>query len=632
MDPKREQINYLYFGGLFLSLVFIAAASIFTKENLSGSQFFFFLYALGQVVLEVALFVFLSLLIRNYLGKICLALFIGATFFALFLHSLDFMMDRILDLSAFESLKIFVLEENLENFFYLLDASGLPLWAWLTFFAVLGALPFLGFALYHFSDKFAKKRPFSVRHAHFLQAFICIPCALVFWDFSASKMIHPDAYTAFIKSLPWKFTFMPPQNVLLTLPGPVQEPRSEQLIAEEIEQSTFTPAKKPNIYLFVIESLREDCITADVAPHLHQFKNDYTHFDIALSGANASQISWFSIFHSQFPYCWNHSQKHMKMGSPPLNLLKKWGYQIHLYSSAQLGYYGMDTLLFGKEQALLTTHQAFHHTAPLSAADSDAAALAKLQEDLANPALQEGQVFIIFWDCTHFNYCWPKNWTPKFTPFAADLAYFKPFQSKRAITHIKNRYLNSIHYMDSLFGHFFAHLPNREDSIVVVMGDHGEEFFDHGHLFHNSHLTHEQIHIPLYFKFGKQEKAIASRSLASQIDIFPSIIDYLGGPSASFLQGNSLFQEARWPYVVTARFNAGLAPYEFSIHNGKNKMIAQFLNRENIFASKQLHILSLRTCDEKSIHEIGDVDAYIESEFGPALSRLFNTTQSAIGK
>ena len=112
------------------------------------------------------------------------------------------------------------------------------------------------------------------------------------------------------------------------------------------------------------------------------------------------------------------------MGSPPLAFLKKQGYKIHVYTSAQLEYYGLGRLLFGHENSLLDSYQSFHRSFPLKPADGDADALAKLQQDLAaNPSLHEGQIFIIFWDSTHFNYSWAKNWTPKFIPFAGELAF-----------------------------------------------------------------------------------------------------------------------------------------------------------------------------------------------------------------
>ncbi len=622
MDPKPSSINYLYFGAFFALLMFIVAGSIFTKENLGGSHFFFFLYALGQVTLEMGVLIFSGLLIRKYLNKFCFALFIGLTFFGLVLHLFDFMMDRILDLSIWQSLKIFVFDESWGNFLFLLDASGIPFWAWIGIFAALVAIPALGFLLYKISEVISYKKPLALRNGLFLQAFMCIPCALLFWDYSASKVIHPDSYTAFIKSLPWKFTFIQPKSVVLFTPGALQPPRDEKVIAAEIEADNTVLAKKPNIYLFVVESLREDSITSEIAPNLYQFKNDYSLIDVAVSNGNGTNISWYSIFHSQFPYFWNYQQKQRKMGSPGLQLLKKWGYQVRLYSSAQLGYYGMEQTLFGDRLQLLDSRQYFHHAPPLNAADSDAEALAKLQKDISdNPALQEGQVFIIFWDCTHFDYSWPKNWSPKFTPFAKEFAYFKAFQSEKSITQIRRRYWNSVNFMDNLFGSFLEKLPRKDEAIVIFTGDHGEEFFEHGHLFHNSHLVHEQTHVPLYFKFGREK---LHRSLASQMDIFPTLIDYLGRQKPTYLEGNSLFQEPKWPYAVTARFNAGSAPYEFSIHNGTNKLIVQFPKPRQMFTSRQLQILSLRTMRDQTIPNVkNNTMDWVEQEFGPALNHLF---------
>ncbi len=620
MDPKRSPINYLYFGGLFFLLVLLIAASIFSKESLGGSHIFFFLYALGQVILEVFLFAFFGLLIRHYFGNFSFALFIGATFVILILHTFDFLMDRVLDLSVWSAVRIFILDENLENFLYLLDASGIPLWIWSAFSLLLVALPLLGILLYKLSDLLARKKPLSIRHSLFLQTFLCIPAALLFWDYSASNIIDPDAYTSFLNSLPWKRTFLSPETVSLSLPGPPIPP-DHALLAAAIDSDTTLLTHKPNIYLFIIESLRADVITPEIAPHLHRFKTAYPQFDLAFSNANASHLSWYSIFHSQFSHSWTHSKKTATRGSPPLALLKKWGYQIRLYSSAQLGYYGMDKLLFGTD--LLDSAQYFHHAPPLQAADTDAAALAKLQQDLRdNPSLQQGQLFIIFWDCTHFDYSWPKNWTPKFTPFSQNFSYFQAFHSQKALHQLKNRYRNAVNYMDSLFGQFFHHLPNQQESIVIISGDHGEEFFERGHLFHLSHISHQQTHIPLYFKFGDASRPFTPRSVISQVDIFPTLIDYLSHSTSHYLAGSSLFQQPKWPYALISRFNAGSPPYEFCLHDGAHKLIAQYSNRADIFASTHLRLLSLRTLDDTPLRP-SSLHPFLETHFSPAFTHLF---------
>lgn len=186
-----------------------------------------------------------------------------------------------------------------------------------------------------------------------------------------------------------------------------------------------------------------------------------------------------------------------------------------------------------------------------------------------------------------------------------------------------NRYHNSVQYVDHLFGQFLQNLPNREESIIIVTGDHGEERFEHGHLFHGSHLVQEQTRVPIFIKLGTKELA-ETRPLASQMDIFPTVIDYLTGAAPSFLQGQSLLQNEKWPFVAISRFNAGRTPFEFCLHNGKNKLIGQFSNRGDILNSHAIRVMSLQSAEDKIIPDSHkDVPEWIKKEFGPAIDRLY---------
>jgi glucan phosphoethanolaminetransferase (alkaline phosphatase superfamily) len=630
-DP-RIPVNYFYFGLFFAILIFLFSSEMWAHPHLSGSRFFFFLYAIGQAILEVSLFAFIGWIIRRFLGSKCFYAFIGATFIILSLHIIDFMVGRVLDLSVFETLLVFVLEQTPEQFLYLIDASGVPYWGWVLFFFLVGITPFIGIYLYKVLYLATRKHPLFIKREWFLQLFICVPFALLLWDFSASKIIHPDTYTVFAKSLPWKMTLLQPESVQMPLARSLQEHAPEQQMRESIAQNQTVLSNKPNIYLFVVESFREDFVTPEIAPHLSAFRQANTHFNMALSNANATNLSWFSIFHSQFPYFWHRIQKGgWEMGSPALNLLKKWGYQIHVLSSAELSYFGMEDLLFGKNRHLLTTYKKFCHAPPVKAADSDGATLEYLQTEMAkNPSLEQGQVFIIFWDSTHFSYSWPEHQPPFFTPISSDIAYFRAFQSKKNIEPIKNRYRNSIRYVDTLFGNFLKNLPQKEEAIIIVTGDHGEEFYEKGHLFHGSHLIHEQTNVPLYMRFGEGKRKILEREMFSQMDIFPSVIDYLQGEPVSFLEGSSVFRENQWPYVFMARFNASQTPYEFCIHNGAHKLIARFSEKRNIFDSKALQILFLRSSKDQSLQEYPkEIHQWVQKEFGPALDRLFDSATAS---
>src|SRR3990167_863147 len=146
-SPRFFSLNYLYFGIFLAALMAMSLSSLLAKESTDGSRTFFLFYSLGQSLWEIAILIVAGWAIQHYLGSRWFLFFISLTFVGFLFHLLDFFLNRILDLSLFATLG-FVLDENLDNFFYLLDASGVPLWIWAILFAGLIAVPWIGIALY----------------------------------------------------------------------------------------------------------------------------------------------------------------------------------------------------------------------------------------------------------------------------------------------------------------------------------------------------------------------------------------------------------------------------------------------------------------------------------------------------
>lgn len=260
------QFNYIYFGIFFALLALISSSSIYTNENLGNSRGMFLLYSLGQTILEIFGLTLLAWLIQKYLNRFVFYAFIGMTFVLLIIHLLDFLMNRILDLSIWQVIDAFVLNESFGNFLLLLEASGIPYWGWTCIFTGLISVPLLGIYLYKATAVIAEKKPFPLRSEWLLQSFVCIPCAFFLWDYNASRILKPDTYTSLIKSLPWKWTLIPPKHAFLAVTPPIREPLEENFVSQAIEENQTVLAHKPNIYLFVVESLRDDFIDAETAP------------------------------------------------------------------------------------------------------------------------------------------------------------------------------------------------------------------------------------------------------------------------------------------------------------------------------------------------------------------------------
>src|SRR5439155_1407290 len=80
---------------------------------------------------------------------------------------------------------------------------------------------------------------------------------------------------------------------------------------------------------------------------------------------------------------------------------------------------------------------------------------------------------------------------------------------------VYNRYRNAVHYADSLVGTMLDALVRRgllDDTIVLVTGDHGEEFNEHGYWGHNGAFTPDQVHVPLVLHLPRSRATPSPRS------------------------------------------------------------------------------------------------------------------------
>ncbi len=618
------KFNYYYFGILFFFITLVHVVHVLViEQGTYHTKCFFVGYAILQCFLEVLGLVILEGVVSTYLPRFLTPTYIVLTFLLFLSHLIDFPLVRIMDMSIWYVLG-FLPQESPQNFLEMLYASGVSISTWIT--AALVSLIFLfsSVGFFQFTERKILERPLPLSYRSAVTT-LCLGFLFLFaWDFSGTylSLIHKDPFHQ--KALPWKSTFFAPKNQFVALISPLKDLQHKK----ELLLPALSIDKKPPIFLIVAESLREDFMTKEVAPNLHQFKSENLSFDLALSNANATQMSWFSIFHSKLPFYWSTMKKEeKKKGSLPLQLLKELGYKINVFSSSGLTYYGMDELIFGKDCALLDSLHYFPHDDENAVHESDANNIKEIGKWIKNAESLDGNLFIIFLESTHFNYSWPKETRTAFKPFLENINYLKIAVSKDDLEKIKNSYRNAVHYIDSLFGTLQKNLKAHDlwkEAVVIMTGDHGEEFYENGHLFHTSHLSKWQTHVPLYYKLGNTEeiKDKISTKMTSHLDIFPTLLHYLQGDAfvSETYHGNSVLMPTPFPFVVSARYNASRTPYEFFIHNGKYKMLARFSNEQQIFKSKDLKILSVfNDKDEKMNYS----PLFIQEHFQDALDTLF---------
>ncbi len=94
---------------------------------------------------------------------------------------------------------------------------------------------------------------------------------------------------------------------------------------------------------------------------------------------------------------------------------------------------------------------------------------------------------------------------------------------------VENRYKNSAAWVDSLLGMFFDALETSgrlEKSIVIVTGDHGEAFWEHGVGTHGSDLGREQTEVALAMRLPGQ-RAQRFSGVFSLMDVMPTVLGTL---------------------------------------------------------------------------------------------------------
>jgi len=133
---------------------------------------------------------------------------------------------------------------------------------------------------------------------------------------------------------------------------------------------------------------------------------------------------------------------------------------------------------------------------------------------------------------------------------------------------LRRLYEGEVRYTDTCIGDFIQFLKDRyllDDSLIILTGDHGHAFMEHGRFGHAYDILYnEVIHVPLIiFGIDGNQKIDAEVQL---LDIPPTILDLLGIRNVpSFLgkslldieEGSAIFSESAKPDLINLRYDMG---------------------------------------------------------------------------
>jgi len=144
---------------------------------------------------------------------------------------------------------------------------------------------------------------------------------------------------------------------------------------------------------------------------------------------------------------------------------------------------------------------------------------------------------------SHLPYDVPKDFPRRFGPAELDfkISIGRYPEEKTAI--VKNVYADSLAYVDVQLNRLFDHLKKTgqwERTLVVVTGDHGDAFYEHGTSAHANGVYDEAIRVPLVIRAPGMQGRREDRP-AHLLDIAPGVFHLLGLPPHPSFQGEDPF-------------------------------------------------------------------------------------------
>lgn len=312
------------------------------------------------------------------------------------------------------------------------------------------------------------------------------------------------------------------------------------------------PQKPYNIIWLAAESWRADTLDAEIMPHTWAFAEQANRYTHNYSGGNGTRVGIFTMFtgipgNYWFPFMDEHQ------GAAVIDVMQRQNYQMNLFTSAKFSYPEFDRTIFRHIPAA-QLHEADESQPGWR---NDQINVGKMLDFIGQRDPGRPFFSFMFFESPHARYYFPPESVIR-RPYRDDINYATLDKDELAknIIPIKNRYLNAVHHLDSQFGRIFDYLQQNnllDSTIVILLGDHGEEFMEHGYWGHNSTFVDPQIRTPLVLWIPGKKSGVHDK-MTSHMDIIPTIMPLLGvsNPVGDYSTGLNLLSDKQRSSTVLA--------------------------------------------------------------------------------
>jgi phosphoglycerol transferase MdoB-like AlkP superfamily enzyme len=379
------------------------------------------------------------------------------------------------------------------------------------------------------------------------------------WSWKAAKSLVP--------LFEWTEYLLPEQMSTPNVPGYVGQPLITPEIYFRANQNKFSRNTLRSFILVQLESVRFDVINESVngkavTPFLNSLAREGLFFTKAY--ANSAQTNYAALcaplglypMRSRFPYIYKKedTSPHYMLH----DLLKPFGYRTLFFSSQYEQWAGMDTYWRSSSLDWYLDSTGYDISSDggilnflrnrkrFAGNTDDSVTIGKFLQFLKSES-SDDRPFLAFLSLEngHFPYPLPNGYQRPFEPGVINFpASYLNFPREK-IGVLKNAYWNVVSYMDSQLQRLYdgmVALGIAENTILVILADHGEELFDLGFPTHGTKLCDPVLHIPLVI-YDKRQTARIVDTPVSQADIAPTILGMLGLDAFPGHQGLDVLNE-----------------------------------------------------------------------------------------
>jgi len=268
---------------------------------------------------------------------------------------------------------------------------------------------------------------------------------------------------------------------------------------------------------------------SDPMPNLTRLSTNALLFENTYAAYPESIKGLWSTLCSKFPVFAMSAEEQARRPCVPLaSRLASHGYRTALFHSGRFAYLGMDAVVARQGFDTLEDAGAIGGNVHSSFGVDESATVQRTLRWV--DALPARQPFLI-----------------AYLPIAGHHPYATPAPGPYPVRGESDQYLNALAYADASIAGLLDGLRARglyDRTMFVIFGDHGEAFGQHsGNAGHTFFLYDENVRVPLLIVIpGVTNGPLRSSSVASLVDVAPTMLDALGLPDDRPADGVSLLE------------------------------------------------------------------------------------------